>query len=306
MRVVSQPRDLTRPLRRRAAERVAHASFFACALMATLVLLGLVVVLARETIGFFSRVSAFDFFGGTEWTPLFVDRHFGVLPLLVGSIQVVLGAALVALPVGLLCGIYLSEYAGDRTRQALKSMLEILAGVPTVVYGYFALTFVTPLLRVFFPDVEIFNMASASLVVGIMIIPMVASLAEDALRAVPDSLRDAAFALGATRAEVALRIVVPGALSGILASFVLAMSRAMGETMIVTIAAGNTPRLTGNPLEPIQTMSAYLAQVGLGDPLSGTLESGALFAVGATLFAITLSMNWLAQAVLTRFRERYQ
>jgi phosphate transport system permease protein len=233
-------------------------------------------------------------------------RHFGVLPLLGGTFMIVIGAALLGIPVGVASGIYLSEYATSRMRSVIKPVLEILAGIPTVVYGYFALTFVTPILKGVFPSTNIFNAASASVVVGIMILPMVASLCDDALRAVPDALRQGAYALGATPFEVSTRVVVPGALSGIVASFVLALSRAIGETMAVTIAAGATPRLTLNPLESIQTMTAYIVQVSLGDTPAGSVEYQTIFAVGALLFCITLGANLLANRFLRRFREVYE
>lgn len=247
-----------------------------------------------------------EFLTDTRWEPMFQEKHFGVLPLLSGSFMVAGGAGLLALPVGLLTAIFLSEYAGPRLRQVLKPILEILAGIPTVVYGYFALTFVTPLLRTILPGTEIFNAASASVVVGVMIIPTVSSLSEDALRAVPSSLREGAYGLGATKLEVSTRVVVPAALSGIIASFILAISRAIGETMAVTIAAGNLPNMTLNPFESIQTMTAYIVQVSLGDTPQGTIVYRTLFAVGMTLFLITLAMNVVSQWVLARFREEYE
>ena len=277
-----------------------------CAAASTLVTIGVVVVLVGETIAFFREVSIVEFVTGTRWEPMFQEQHFGVLPLLSGSLLVAGGAAVVALPVGLMTAIFLSEYAGERLRKVLKPVLEVLAGIPTVVYGYFALTFITPLLRVVFPETEIFNAASASIVVGIMTIPTVSSLSEDALRAVPSSLREGAYGLGATKLEVSTRVVVPAALSGIIASFILAISRAIGETMAVTIAAGNLPNLTLNPLESIQTMTAYIVQASLGDTPQGTLAFRTLFAVAMTLFLITLVMNVLSQWVLARFREEYQ
>jgi phosphate transport system permease protein len=279
---------------------------FLCALVSTLVTVGIVVVLVGETIGFFREVSIVEFLTDTQWTPLFSEKHFGILPLLAGSTLVAFGSAVISIPVGLLTAIYLSEYARDRTRGILKPLLEILAGIPTVVYGYFALTFVTPALRTVFPSTEIYNAAAASIVVGIMIIPTVASLSEDALRAVPLSLRQGAYGLGATKLEVSTRVVVPAALSGIIASFILAISRAIGETMAVTIAAGNMPNLTANPLEAIQTMTAYIVSVSLGDTPFGTLEYRTIFAVGFTLFILTLGMNIVSQLVLERFRERYE
>ncbi|MGE0160546.1 MAG: phosphate ABC transporter permease subunit PstC [Gemmatimonadales bacterium] len=287
-------------------ERAITTVLFACAAASTLVTVGVVFVLLRETIGFFTEVSVVEFLTGTRWEPMFRDQHFGVLPLLAGSFLIAAGAGVIALPLGLLSAIFLSEYAGLRLRRTLKPLLEILAGIPTVVYGYFALTFITPLLRVFLPGTEIFNALSASIVVGVMIIPTVASLSEDALQAVPDSLREGAYGLGATKLEVCTRVVVPGALSGIIASFILGISRAVGETMAVTIAAGNLPNLTLNPLESMQTMTAYIVQVSLGDTPQGTVVYRTLFAVGMTLFLITLVMNVLSQWVLARFREEYQ
>jgi len=287
-------------------EGLIGGALFACAAASTLVTVGVVLVLLRETTAFFSEVSIVEFLTGTRWEPLFQDRHFGVLPLLTGSILVAGGAGVIAVPLGLLTAIFLSEYASRRLREILKPVLEVLAGIPTVVYGYFALTFVTPLLRVVFPQTDIFNAASASIVVGIMIIPTVSSLSEDALRAVPSALREGAYGLGATKLEVSTRVVVPAALSGVIASFLLAISRAVGETMAVTIAAGNLANLTLNPLESIQTMTAYIVQASLGDTPQGTLVFRTLFAVAMTLFLITLAMNVLSQWILARYREEYQ
>lgn len=275
-------------------------------MLSILTTLGIVAVLLFEALGFFRQVPLWRFLSGTQWTPLFRPQHFGVLPLLSGSLLIAFGAAAVALPVGLLSAIYLSEYAAPRARSIIKPVLEILAGIPTVVYGYFALTFVTPLLRTVWPQTEIFNALSASIVMGIMIVPMVSSLSEDALSAVPRSLREGSYALGATKYEVATRTVVPAALSGIIASFILAISRAIGETMIVTIAAGATPKLTLNPLESVQTMTAYIAQVSLGEVPHGTLEYKTIFAVGLALFFITLLMNLVSNAVLRKYREVYE
>lgn len=287
-------------------ERFIGLTLFACAALSTLVTVGVVVVLLRETLLFLSEVSIVDFLTGTRWTPQYRDQNFGVLPLLAGSVMVAVGSAVIALPIGLMTAIFLSEYASARLQGILKPVLEILAGIPTVVYGYFALTFITPLLRTFLPSTDVFNAASASIVVGIMIIPTVSSLSEDALRAVPQALREGAYGLGATKLEVSTRVVVPAALSGIIASFILAISRAIGETMAVTIAAGNLPNLTLNPLESIQTMTAYIVQVSLGDTPQGTIVYQTLFAVGMTLFLITLGMNILSQWILARFREEYQ
>lgn len=292
--------------KRRLQEQVIGLLLFLSAAASTLVTLGIVAMLLRETIGLFAEVSIVDFLTDLQWTPLFQEQHFGILPLAAGSVMVAVGAGVIALPTGLMTAIFLSEYAGSRLRKILKPVLEILAGIPTVVYGYFALTFITPLLRTYFPEADVFNAASASIVVGIMIIPTVASLSEDALRAVPASLREGAYGLGATKLEVSTRIVVPAALSGIIASFILAMSRAIGETMAVTIAAGAMPNLTLNPLESVQTMTAYIVQASLGETPQGTIAYKTLYAVGMTLFLITLGMNILSQWVLARFREVYQ
>ena len=282
-----------------------QAVLFLCALLSVGTTLSIIWILIREVWGFFGEISPLAFLLGTRWTPLVEPRSFGVLPLVCGTMLVVVGAALISIPLGLASGIYLSEYASNRVRGLLKPILEILAGVPTVVYGYFALTFVTPLLMRILPSTQVFNAASASIVVGIMVLPMIASLCDDAFRAVPRSLRDAGYALGATDLEVATQIVLPSALSGVLASFVLAISRAIGETMAVALAAGATPKLTLNPLESIQTMTAYIVQVSLGDTPSGSLEYRTIFAVGLLLFVMTLSMNLLANRILRRFREVY-
>lgn len=292
--------------RRRWREEAICGVLFLCALLSIATTLGIVAVLAKEAYSFFAEVPFFDFVLGTRWAPLLDPRSYGVLPLVCGTAIVVVGAGLIALPVGLASGIYLSEYAGSRMRRTLKPILEILAGIPTVVYGFFALTFITPILTKLLPQTQVFNAASAAIVVGIMILPMVTSLCDDALRAVPNSVRQAAFAVGATPHEVSTQVVVPGALSGILASFVLALSRALGETMAVVIAAGQTPKLTLNPLESIETMTAYIVQVSLGDTPAGTVEYKTIFAVGALLFAITLGMNLLAHRILARFREVYE
>ena len=281
-------------------------ALFLCAFLSVLTTVAIVSVLAREAWPFFREIPLWDFVGGTKWTPLLEPRSFGVLPLVCGTLLIVVGAALVAIPIGLASAIYLGEYASQRVRSIIKPILEILAGIPTVVYGYFALTFVTPVLATFFPSTQIFNAASASIVVGIMVLPMVASLCDDALRAVPDSLRQGAHALGATKFEVTTRVVLPASLSGVVASFVLAASRAIGETMAVTLAAGATPNMTLNPLESIQTMTAYIVQVSLGDTPAGTVEYKTIFAVAALLFVITLGMNIIAHRVLRRFQEVYE
>ena len=287
-------------------ERIAKSVLFGFSAVSILTTIGIVSVLLFEAVQFFQVVSPLEFFTGTRWTPLFASKHFGVLPLVTGTLLVAALSMLVALPLGLLSAIYLSEYAPERLRQAVKPVLEILAGIPTVVYGYFALLFVTPLLRNISDEIAVFNALSASIVMGIMILPMVSSLSEDAMSAVPSALREAAYALGATKLEVALRVVVPAALSGIAASFILAASRAIGETMIVTIAAGQNPNFTLNPFVPIETMTAYIVQVSLGDAPAGTLEFKTIFAVALTLFLMTLVMNLLSQWVVRRFREQYE
>lgn len=284
-------------------EKVIGKILLACALVTILTTVGIVVILSMETFSFFQEVSVIEFLTGTKWTPLFEPKHFGILPLLSGTFLITVGASLVAIPLGLGSAIYLSEYAPSKISKVVKPLLEILAGIPTIVYGYFALTFITPLIRTFLPETGVFNVASASIAVGIMIIPMVSSLSEDAMRAVPNSIREAAYGLGSTPLEVALKVVVPAASSGIMASFVLAISRAIGETMIVTIAAGATPNLTLNPLESIQTMTAYIVQVSMGDTPHGSIEYKTIFAVGMSLFLITLVMNLLAQYITKRLKE---
>jgi phosphate transport system permease protein len=297
--------SLSRRASRSIRETAIQAALFLCALVSVATTVGVIVVLATESYAFFREVPVHEFLFGTRWTPLLEPRSFGVLPLVAGTLWIVLGAAIVAVPLGLGSAIFMSEYASPRVRSILKPVLEILAGIPTVVYGYFALTFVTPLLKAIIPATQIFNAASAGIVVGIMILPMVASLCDDAMRSVPNSLREAGYALGATPMEVSTRVVVPAALSGVLASFILAASRAIGETMAVALAAGATPKLTANPLESIQTMTAYIVQLSMGDAPAGTVEYRTLFAVGALLFVITLGMNILGQRILGRFREVY-
>jgi phosphate transport system permease protein len=300
------PTSLRAPTRRRVQESLIGGVLFLGSAVSVLTTIGIVAVLLYESASFFREVSPIEFLTGTRWAPLFVPQSFGVLPLLAGSLLVAAGAAIVALPIGLAAAIYLSEYARPRVRRVIKPALEVLAGIPTVVYGFFALTFVTPILQGVWPDTQIFNALSASLVVGVMIMPLVASLSEDAMNAVPNSLREGAYALGATKLEVSVRTVLPAALSGIVASFILAISRAIGETMIVAIAAGATPNLTLNPLESVQTMTAYIVQVSMGEVSFGTVEYQTIFAVGLTLFAITLLMNIVSLFVLRRFREVYE
>ncbi|WP_419861156.1 phosphate ABC transporter permease subunit PstC [Candidatus Palauibacter sp.] len=290
----------------RVGERLIGALLFGSGALSILATVGIVVVLLTESLGFFAEVSPVDFLARTRWSPDLVPRSFGILPLVNGTLLVAAGAALIALPVGLATAIYLSEFASLRTKRTVKPALEILAGIPTVVYGYFAVTLVTPVLRTLFPGVGVFSAASAAIVVGIMILPMVSSLSEDALSAVPGSLREAAYGVGATRFEVATRIVVPAGLPGIAASFILAISRAIAETIVVTLAAGATPGMTLDLLQSVQTMTAYIVQVSLGDAPSGSIEYRTLFAVGLLLFLITLALNLLSQRMTTRFRESFR
>jgi phosphate transport system permease protein len=291
--------------KRKWMESVIRLMLFGCALVSILTTVGIVVVLAVEAVRFFQEVSLFDFLTGTEWAPKLAHK-FGILPLLSGTLLVTAGAAVVALPIGLLSAVYLSEYASNPVREVVKPVLEVLAGIPSVVFGYLAVVTVSPWIRTVFPSAGVFNAASASIVVGIMILPMIVSLSEDVLRAVPQSLREGAYALGASKFDVTVKIVVPAAISGIVAAFLLALSRAIGETMAVALAAGNTPKLTLNPLESVQTMTAYIVQVSQGDTPAGTLEYRTIFAVGLALFVSTMGLNILAQRFVARVREKYE
>lgn len=300
-----QKDDLARNMYRSPRERAIEYGLGFCAMVSILTTLGIAGVLIFESANFFAEVSIVDFLTDTEWTPQFSEKAFGIWPLLSGTLLVTVIAAVVAIPVGLMSAIYIAEYSPANVRKVLKPGLELLAGIPTVVYGYFALTFVTPLLQPIVPGLNIYNALSAGIVVGIMIIPVVASLSEDAIRSVPRSLAEGAYALGATKIEVVLRVLVPGAISGIMASFILALSRAIGETMIVTLAAGATAKLTANPAESVMTMTAYIVNVSLGDTPQGTIVYYSIFAVGLVLFLITLGMNFLANAIIQKYRERY-
>ena len=296
--------------RRKAIEgKVVQVLFFSCALVSVLTTIGIFVGLAVQAVPVFQDVNPIDFLFGTTWQPIIKDvdgnNHFGVLPLVSGTFLVAAISALVAIPAGVGVAIFLSEYAPDKMRRVIKPALEVLAGIPTVVYGYFALTFITPQLQHIIPDLRIFNALSAGLIMGLMILPMVSSLTEDAMLAVPRSLKEAAYALGATKLEVATRVVVPAALSGIVTAFIVGISRAIGETMLVTIAAGATPNLTLNPTESIQTMTAYIAQIGLGEAAHGSIEFNAIFAVGLLLFILTLGLNIVGNLVVDRWREKY-
>ncbi len=283
-------------------ERIIEMGLAGSALLSVLITAGIVAVLLFETIEFFREVSLADFLGDTRWTPLFANKHFGIWPLVAGTFLTSAIAIAVALPFGLLAAIYLSEYARPRTRRILKPTLELLAGVPTIVYGYFALVFLTPILQKVVPDLAGFNALSPGIVMGIMIIPMISSLSEDALYAVPNKLREGAYALGAARLPTIFRVVLPAARSGILAALVLAVSRAIGETMIVTIAAGQQPNLTLDPRSPIETMTAYIISISKGDTPTGTLEYRTIFAVGTMLFLMTLLMNVLSYRLARKVR----
>lgn len=290
---------------RNAREGVVRWVCFFCALISVVTTFGIIAVLLKESAPFFAKVPVLSFLGGTEWRPAASTPSFGVLPLITGTLMITIGAGLIALPLGLLSAIYLSEYAPPRVRSILKPALELLAGIPTVVYGYFGLFFVTPILRGFIPGIQTSNAAAGAIVVGIMILPLVSSLCEDALTAVPRALREGAYGLGSTKTEVNIKIVVPAAFSGVMAAFILALSRALGETMAVTLAAGANPVLTLNPAKSIETMTAYIVNTAKGDAEAGTLKYQSLFAVGVTLFVFTLIMNLLAQHLVKRFRQVY-
>ena len=292
--------------KKKISERAIALVLLLSTMLSILVTAGIIFVLLFEALKFFGEISFWEFISGTRWTPLFSSKHFGVLALVAGTTLTAVLAMVVALPLGLLSAIYLSEYAPDKVRKPVKPILEVLAGIPTVVYGYFALLFVTPILRQISGDISVFNALSASIVMGIMILPMVSSLSEDAMRSVPRTLREGAYALGSTKLEVSTLVVVPAALSGIVSAFILAVSRAIGETMIVTIAAGQNPNFTLNPFVPIETMTAYIVQVSMGDTPAGSIEFETIFAVALLLFAITLAMNLLSQYVVSRFREEYE
>ncbi|MBE0423167.1 MAG: phosphate ABC transporter permease subunit PstC [Lutibacter sp.] len=290
---------------RKIREFVIEKSLLSSALITVAVTVGIILVLAVEAFSFFQEVSIFDFFTDTEWTPLFTKKHYGILPLLTGTLLTTFIAISVALPIGLSISIYLSEYAPRSFRKTIKPLLELLAAVPTVVYGFFALVVVTPFLQQFIPNLSGFNSLSAGIVMGIMIIPFVSSLSEDALFAVPKALREASYGMGATRLQTAFKVVVPAASSGIIVSIILAISRAIGETMIVAIAAGQQPRLTLDPTVPVETITAYIVQVSLGDVQHGSLEYKTIFAAGITLFALTFLLNTISFQIRKKFRQKY-
>lgn len=301
------PRKLfsSRYLLRELREGAIAFVLFLAALVSVATTVAILAILVYESVGFFRQVSLVEFLTATEWTPLFSDPRYGILPLVSGTLVTTGVALLVSGPLGTISAIYLSEFADNRVREIVKPILELLAGIPTVVYGYFALLFVTPLLQKILPDLPGFNMLSAGLVMGIMIIPFVSSVSEDAMRAVPVHLREGSYAMGATRLQTALKVVFPAAISGIVSAYILGISRAVGETMVVAIAAGGQPNLTWNPMEPALTITAYIVQVSLGDLPYGSLEYETIFAAGLTLVLITLVLNILGHFLSKRYREIY-
>jgi phosphate transport system permease protein len=296
---------LARRKLRHVKERIIQFLLFLAACVSVATTVGIVVILLKESLIFFQQVSLWTFLTDTQWTPLFADAHYGILPLLSGTLVSSTVALLVAIPLGTIIAIYLSEFAPFSVREVAKPFLEMLGGVPTIVYGYFALLFVTPLLQKIYPDLPGFNLLSAGLVMGIMIIPYVSSVSEDAMRAVPMALREGSYAMGATRFQTALRVVTPAAFSGIAAAYILGISRAVGETMILAVSAGMQPNLTWNPLEPAATITAYIVQVALGDLPHGSLAYQTIFAAGLTLALVTLFFNVLGHMLRKRFRQAY-
>jgi len=290
---------------RNVSERLIEALLFGAAAVSVLTTIGIMYVLISESIHFFANVSIVDFLTDTQWTPLFDDAHFGIMVLVSGTLVSSLVALLVAVPMGTVIAIYLSEFANGKVREVAKPILELLGGIPTIVFGYFALLMVTPLLQKIFPELPGFSLLSAGLVMGIMIVPYIASLSEDAMRSVPMSLREGAYAMGSTRLYTALHVVVPAAFSGIAAAYILAISRAVGETMILAVAAGMQPNLTWNPMEPAATITSYIVQVALGDLPHGSIGYQTIFAAGLTLILITLVFNILGQWLRAKFRENY-
>lgn len=277
-----------------------------CSLITVLTTVGIILVLAYESVGFFRQVPVVEFITGTEWTPLFANKKFGILPLVSGTFLTTLIAILVALPLGLTIAIFLNEYAHPKITAVIKPLLEVLAAIPTVVYGFFALTFVTPLLQSFIPELSGFNALSAGLVMGVMIIPYISSLSEDALRAVPKSLREAAYGMGSTKLQTAFRVMLPAASSGIIVSIILAISRAIGETMIVAVAAGQEPKLTLNPLTSVETITTYIVQVSMGDVPRNSLEYRTIFAAGLALFILTFLLNNISFWIKRKYHQKYE
>ncbi|MDP1758346.1 MAG: phosphate ABC transporter permease subunit PstC [Thermodesulfovibrionales bacterium] len=296
---------MKKALGKRIKEGIIETTLFLSALSSVFITISIVAVLAYESFGFFKEVPLIDFLTGKEWTPLFANPKFGILPLISGTLLTTSIALIVALPLGLTVAVYLSEYAPHRLKEVIKPILELLAAVPTVVYGYFALLFLTPILQKFIPDLSGFNALSPGIIMGIMIIPYVSSVSEDAMRAVPMHIREGSYAMGATKLQTAFKVVIPSAFSGIAAAFIIGISRAIGETMVVAIAAGGMPNLTANPLEPVQTLTAYIVAVSLGDVPHGTIEYKTIFAAGITLFLITLVFNIMGFWLRKRIREAY-
>ena len=296
---------MKRKLTRKIKEGAIETTLFLSALSSVFITISIVAVLSYESFGFFKEVPLIEFLTGKEWTPLFAEPKFGILPLISGTLLTTFIALIVALPLGLTVAVYLSEYAPHRLKEVIKPILELLAAVPTVVYGYFALLFLTPILQKFIPDLSGFNALSPGIIMGIMIIPYVSSVSEDAMRAVPMHIREGSYAMGATKLQTAFKVVIPSAFSGIAAAFIIGISRAVGETMVVAIAAGGMPNLTANPLEPVQTLTAYIVAVSLGDVPHGTIEYKTIFAAGITLFLITLVFNIIGFWFRKRIREVY-
>lgn len=296
---------LAKNIRRNVKERIIELILMLAALVAVATTFAIVGVLLYESLSFFKTVSVLEFFTDTQWTPLFEDAHYGIMPLVSGTLTTSAIALAVAVPIGTISAIFLSEFASHRTRETIKPILELLVGVPTVVFGYFALFFVTPLLQSIYPDLPSFNMLGAGIVMGIMIIPYIASMSEDAMRAVPMSMREGSYAMGATRFQTAIRVVTPAAVSGIVAAYILAISRAVGETMVVAIAAGQQPNLTFNPLDSAATITAYIVQVAMGDLPHGSIGYQSIFAAGLVLMAMTLSFNIVGHWVRKKYRESY-
>jgi phosphate transport system permease protein len=296
---------LAKNIKRNFLERVIEIILMFAALAATFITLGIVYILVTEASGFFKEVSIIEFLTSRQWSPLFEDAHYGILPLIAGTLTTSFVALSIAIPIGTIAAIYLSEFASHKTRETVKPILELLVGVPTVVFGYFALLFVTPLLQKLNPDLPTFNMLGAGIVMGVMIIPYIASVAEDAMRAVPMQMREGSYAMGATRFQTAIRVVTPAATSGIIAAYILGISRAVGETMVVAIAAGQQPTFTFNPSEGAATITAYIVQVAMGDLPHGSLGYQSIFAAGMVLFIITFVFNILGHMARKRFAERY-
>jgi phosphate transport system permease protein len=296
---------LAKNIKRNFVERVIEIILMFAALAATFITIGIVYVLVTEASGFFKEVSIIEFLTSRQWSPLFEDAHYGILPLVSGTLTTSFVALSIAIPIGTIAAIYLSEFATHKIRESVKPVLELLVGVPTVVFGYFALLFVTPLLQKINPDLPTFNMLGPGIVMGVMIIPYIASVAEDAMRAVPMNMREGSYAMGATKFQTAIRVVTPAATSGIIAAYILGISRAVGETMVVAIAAGQQPTFTFNPLEGAATITAYIVQVAMGDLPHGSLGYQSIFAAGMVLFLITFVFNILGHMARKRFAERY-